>query len=98
MRNLLAFLAAAILTFAAVGWYLNWYQVRAVPAPSGKHSFTLDVDAKKIGADWQKTEKVGSEIGSELLEKAKAARADAEPNGTEQKDESKKDEVTPPGK
>ena len=32
MKNLLAFLAAAALTFAGVGWYLDWFQVLNSPA------------------------------------------------------------------
>jgi hypothetical protein len=94
MRNLLAFLAAAILTFAAVGWYLNWYQVRAMPAPSGKHSFNINVDDKKFGDDLQEFKKKGEE----LLEKAKAANTDAQTKDKEEKVEPKKEDIVPGGK
>jgi hypothetical protein len=35
MRNLLAFVAAVVLTVAAVGWYLDWYHVGTAPGRRG---------------------------------------------------------------
>jgi hypothetical protein len=51
MRNMLAFLAAAALTLVAVGWYLDWFQFRTVPADSGHRRVTVDVNTAKIGHD-----------------------------------------------
>jgi hypothetical protein len=54
MRNLLALFAAAVLTFAGVGWYLGWYRVSPAPAAEGHRSFHIDVDGTKMGQDLQK--------------------------------------------
>src|SRR5438874_1459858 len=35
MRNTLAFLAAAVIAVAAVGYYLDWFSVRGTPSPNG---------------------------------------------------------------
>ena len=32
MRNILALVGAATLTFLGVGWYLGWYEIKNVPA------------------------------------------------------------------
>jgi len=54
MRNLLAFLAAMAITVGVVGWYLDWYKIRAMPAPSGQRSLSIDINTSKIGTDLQK--------------------------------------------
>jgi hypothetical protein len=56
MRNLLAFVAAATLTVAGLGWYLDWYRIRSQPAPTGQRSLTIDINTSKIGADIHKGE------------------------------------------
>ena len=35
MKNLLAFLGGAIVTFAGVGWYLDWYKIKSSPGLRG---------------------------------------------------------------
>jgi hypothetical protein len=70
MRNLLAFLAAAALTLFAVGWYLDWFQVRTVPADSGHRRVTVDINTKKIGHDIGEAEE---KVQKKLEEKSKAA-------------------------
>jgi hypothetical protein len=67
VKNLLAFLAAAVLTFLGVGWWLNWYQVRTAPGPSGHQAINIDLDGRKIGEDVQKGEK-------ELMDAVEKAR------------------------
>jgi hypothetical protein len=58
MRNLLALLGAAVLTFVVVGWYLGWYSFAAAPGSSpGHESVTIDIDRKKIDADIHKGER-----------------------------------------
>jgi hypothetical protein len=58
MRNLLALLGAAVLTFAGAGWYLGWYSFAEAPNPSpGHQNVTIDIDAKKIDADVRQGEK-----------------------------------------
>lgn len=69
MRNLLAFLAALTLTLAAVGWYLDWYQIRRTPAPSGQRSVTVDINTQKISQDLLEAEK---RIQKRLAEKARS--------------------------
>jgi hypothetical protein len=51
MRNLLAFVAAVVLLFAGVGWYLGWYHVQSAPAPPGHRAVNIDVHTEKIGED-----------------------------------------------
>ena len=80
MKNLLAFLAAAVLVFAGIGWYLNWFHVNDAPAAPGHHAFSIDLNGEKIGSDV----KEGSEKVVDAIEKAKAEadkKAAAAPKG-----------------
>ena len=54
MRNLLALVAAAALTFAAVGWYLDWYEIYTSPTLPGRRRVSIDIDSRKIGEDLQR--------------------------------------------
>jgi hypothetical protein len=63
MRNLLAFMAAAVLTFAGVGWYLDWFRIQTAPSASGHQRVEVDIDSNKITSDIQKGSK-------EVLQKA----------------------------
>jgi hypothetical protein len=54
MRNLLALLAAAGITFAGAGWYLGWYHVEKAPASEGHRAVHIDIDNDKISADLKK--------------------------------------------
>ena len=67
MRNLCAFIGAAILTFAGLGWYLDWYKVKSDPAPAGHHNVNIDINREKITEDVQK----GEEKLQGVLEKEK---------------------------
>src|SRR5206468_721027 len=49
MRNMLAFLAAVVLTVGGLGWYLDWYKVRSHPAEEGHHNLSIDINTTKIG-------------------------------------------------
>ena len=51
MRNLLAFLGAAVLTFLGIGWYLNWFNVSREPATPGHSRLQVDINQEKIGND-----------------------------------------------
>jgi hypothetical protein len=42
MRNLLAFMMALLLVVAAVGWYLDWFKVKATPAGDGHTAIHID--------------------------------------------------------
>ncbi len=80
MKNLLAFLAAAVLVFVGVGWYLDWFHVRPAPAATGHHAYSIDVNADKIQADVQQ----GGEKVVDAIEKARkeaeARKAEADKN------------------
>lgn len=54
MRNLLALLSFLVLSFAAVGWYLDWYQVRSETSTNGHSNVNIDFNAAKIRTDVQK--------------------------------------------
>ncbi len=73
MRNLLAFLAAALLTFAGVGWYLDWYRIKSTPAPSGHHQLNIDVNRSKILEDVHKGVQKGEEKLHDLFDENQPA-------------------------
>jgi hypothetical protein len=75
MRNLLAFFAAALLVFAGLGYYLDWYKVDRVPTATGHQQLSIDIDGKKISADVIR----GTERGAEKVEKILEGRRPAEP-------------------
>ncbi len=54
MKNLLALAAAALIVFAAVGWYLGWYNVSRTTDPSGHQKINIDVNSPKITKDINK--------------------------------------------
>jgi hypothetical protein len=68
MRNLLALLAAFMLTFAGVGWYLGWFQVRSHAGTEGNRTVNIDNNTKKINVDLKKGE---NEILQKVEEKLK---------------------------
>src|SRR5580692_7475680 len=67
MRNILALLAAGLLAFAGLGWYLGWYHVQSTPAPDGHREIKVDLDTKKIKEDVNKEIKQGSQKIDELV-------------------------------
>jgi hypothetical protein len=69
MRNLLAFLAAALITFLGLGWYLEWYKVSSTPASDGHREVHIDINTNKIGQDLDKGEK---KVRDALGKKSKA--------------------------
>jgi hypothetical protein len=71
MRNLLAFLAAVVLTFLGVGWYLNWYKIKSDPAPAGHHHVNIDVNSEKIVEDVEKGVQKGEQKLQKVLEHEK---------------------------
>ena len=67
MKNLLAFLAAAVLVFVGVGWYLDWFQVFNGPAPSRPPRLQRRSRHRQNQADVKK----GEEKVAEAIEKAR---------------------------
>ena len=66
MRNLLAFGAVALLTFAGLGWYLDWYSIRSGPAPDGHREVKINFNTGKIGEDLER----GGKAIRHVIEKA----------------------------
>ena len=54
MKNLLALLGALVVTFAAAGWYLGWYQVQSTTDANGHREVNIDLNTKKINQDINK--------------------------------------------
>src|SRR5262249_31146342 len=79
MRNLLAFLAAAVLVFLAMGWYLGWYTFRTVPTSPGHHGYTIDIDTKKTEHDVQQGLHKGAAEIKDLLKKVQTDESPAKP-------------------
>ncbi len=71
MRNLLAFLAAAALTFLGVGWYLDWYHVKSSPADTGHHRVDIDINRDKIIHDVEQGVQKGEQKLQNALDKEK---------------------------
>jgi hypothetical protein len=70
MRNLLALLGFALVTFLAVGWYLDWYHVTPkTGATPGHRSVEIDINSKKIGDDVHKGVEAGEAKVQGLLDK-----------------------------
>jgi hypothetical protein len=67
MRNLLALIGFAVVGFAGLGWYLNWFSIKSNPAPVGQKSYNIDINTTKISEDLHK----GTTRVQELLDKNK---------------------------
>jgi hypothetical protein len=77
MKNLLAFLAAAVLMFAGVGWYLDWFHILSGPTDTDHYSVKLDFDAKKIKDDVRKGEETAAAVIEKGRKDAAASKAAA---------------------
>jgi hypothetical protein len=76
MRNLLAFAAAAALTFGGVGWYLDWFHVRSGPVTSDGHqNVNIDINGPKIARDVHKGVEVGEKKLQQIVDKQGQAQA-----------------------
>ena len=64
---MLAFFAAAVLTFAGLGWYLDWYTISSSPAADGHRQVKINLNTNKIEQD---VEKGGQKVRN-MLEKDK---------------------------
>lgn len=62
MRNLLALLGFALVTFLVLGWYLDWYHVAPkASATSGQQGEEIIINKKKIADDVSRGIKAGEE-------------------------------------
>ena len=77
MRNFLAFLAAAVIVLAGVGWYLDWYKFKVAPAGDGHLNVTIDADTAKAREDVAKeAKKIEEAINKEKKGDVKAEKDD----------------------
>ncbi len=77
MRNLLALVGAAVLTFGGAGWYLGWYKLQpTLSSTPGHQSVNIDINGKKMTSDIQK----GEQRVEQALEKAAEATSAREPH------------------
>jgi hypothetical protein len=67
MRNMLAFLGAALVVFLGLGWYLDWYRIQSTPQGGGQHRINIDLNTKKIGEDVNKGLSKGEQKLQEVL-------------------------------
>jgi hypothetical protein len=72
MRNTLAVLGAAVVTFLVIGYFLNWYKIHPTP----DHQVTIDVNAPKIVND---VKKESQEIANHLQDKKEDGTPPAPP-------------------
>jgi hypothetical protein len=72
MRNLLAFVAAAVLTIVGVGWYLGWFQ-----------TVNIELNTTKIREDLNK----GEQKVQQLLENRRKDRAASKTEGSQEPSE-----------
>ncbi|MBY0232190.1 MAG: hypothetical protein K2W96_23170 [Gemmataceae bacterium] len=79
MRNLLAFFAFLLLSFLAVGWWLDWYKVRT-SSTDGQPTLNVEFNTKKMGEDMKKTEEYVAKLAAD-----RAARLEAEKKAAEAK-------------
>jgi hypothetical protein len=89
MRNLLAFLAAALIAFVGLGWYLGWYSFQRVPTTAGHQGFNVDINATKIRHDIAKGVQEGEEKLQGVLDKNKTDGSAAPSDPAKAKDKSK---------
>ena len=92
MRNMLAFVAAAVLVFLGLGWYLDWYSFKNLPTGTAGHqSFTIDINKAKITSDVEKgEEKIHEAIDKKKVEASagrQRCRRVAAENGTARRQE-----------
>lgn len=81
MRNLLALVGAATITFVGMGWYLDWYKIARKPSPNpGVQRLEIDVNPQKIGNDV----KQGIQRGGEMIERLQQDTRSAEEVGPQQ--------------
>ena len=74
MRNLLALLGLAVVTFAGLGWYLGWYHVDISPGANGHKKIELDLNESKLRTDVS----AGYEKGKEFVDTFRKDKAPAE--------------------
>jgi hypothetical protein len=75
MKNLLAFVGGAVVTFAALGWYLDWYKIQSQTGPAGHRKLNIDFDSAKFTDDVQKGVQKGEQKLQGTLDKNGVGRS-----------------------
>lgn len=73
MRNMLALAAFALLIFAGVGWYFDWYNVSKSASANGHTGVNIDINSSKIISDVSK--------GIQKLEEKRQSRSEGQAEG-----------------
>jgi len=78
MRNMLAFLAALVLTFVGLGAWRDWYSVGTLPADGARMAFRVEIDGGKVFSDLvQSAKAVSRKISEQGKDKDKEKDAKA---------------------
>lgn len=80
MRNLLAFVAAAAITFVGLGYYLGWYTVRSEASAYGHRTVNIDVNTPKVLDDVHKGVQKGEAKLDQVLQGKSQKTATAGPS------------------
>lgn len=51
MRNLLALIGAAVVAFAGIGWYMNWYTIKVDKSGDGNIRVQTNLDTNRVVKD-----------------------------------------------
>jgi hypothetical protein len=82
MRNMLAFLAALVLTFIGLGAWRDWYTVGTLPAEGTRVAFRVEIDGGKVFSDLvQSAKAVSRKISEQSKDKDKDGKASEKPAG-----------------
>ncbi|HEV3235948.1 MAG TPA: hypothetical protein VGZ25_03105 [Gemmataceae bacterium] len=84
MRNLLAFVAAAAITLAAIGWYRDWFQIQSQSKAPGSRSVEININTLKIDEDLKKGEQKIIEKTEQKLHEQKDTTQDSSKASGEQ--------------
>ena len=68
MRNLLAFVAASLLVFLGLGYYLDWYRIDKLASSQSGQQITIDLNSRKIAEDVHRGAEQGAEGVKKFLE------------------------------
>jgi hypothetical protein len=78
MRNLLAFLAALVLTVAVVGYFLGWYRIQITPGKDGTTTVNIKIDNVKATEDVAKGTAKVNQLAHDLASKERKDKADSD--------------------
>jgi hypothetical protein len=96
MKNLLALLGLAIVVFAGLGYYHNWYKIdRSTSPTTGNQQISIEIDAKKVAAGVEEDVEAGADKVQDFLEKRKQAETEAKSKSSANDSERPHEESAP---